>query len=263
MRIAKIKLSAVVGLSLFIGVSLTGMRRGASGGGLRSSTIAGYCTPTPEPSKFPGSNTVGPTVVADFSDGVSSDGRGPYYNGTDGVFESRTGQEGALGIFDRADTVKHIRSFSVNLNRPVPGGGGVPLGINTSGNGSGFVTQRRMVGDAVQNFMDIPVGQTDTAALMSITFHINGRMHLLQMGPLANGHCMGVKNLVHGAGTSTGTIFRASPTKWVMDLPAGSIGRLFDMQGSQPVGVPLKLPPWEHAVDKGLYYVHLHYEIGR
>ena len=215
-------------------------------------------TDAPEPCKFPGSNTVGPAVVADFSDGVSSDGRGPYNKGTDGVIDSRTGREGALTIFDRADG--NIRSFSVNLNKPVPGGGGVPLGIVSSGKPSGFVTQRGMVGDAVQNFMDIPVGQTETAALMSIAFHINGRFHLLQMGPMANGHCMGVKNLVHGTGTTSGTITRVSLTKWVMDLPAGSIGRLFDIQGAKVGPGP---PNYEHAVDKGLYYVHLHYEIGR
>jgi hypothetical protein len=178
------------------------------------------------------------------------------------VVDSRTGQEGTLTIFDRTDTVRNIRSFSVNLNKPVPGGGGVPLGIVSSGNPSGFVTQRRMVGNAVQNFMNIPVGQTEKAAMMHIAFYINGRFHVFQMGPQPSGHCMGVRNLVHGAGTSTGTIFRASETKWVMDLPAGSIGRLFDIQGEQSI-VRGGRPNNEHAVDKGLYYVHLRYEIGR
>jgi hypothetical protein len=99
---------------------------------------------------------------------------------------------------------------------------------------------------------NIRVGQTVTAAQMNVTFHINGRTHLLQMGPQPNGHCHnGGTTLVNGTGTSSGTIYRASPTKWVMNLPAGSVGRLFDVENTP-----------EHAVDKGLYHVRLHYEIG-
>jgi hypothetical protein len=263
MQVATIKGSAVIGLSVVIGVGLIAMAGHASGGGTsESSTSAGHWAPTSEPCEFPGSNTVGPTIVADFSDGVSSDGRGPYVRGQDGVIDSRAGQEGALTIFDRADSVRNIRSFSVNLNKPVPGGGGVPLGIANSGNPSGFITQRGMVGDAVQNLMDIPVGQTEKAAMMHIAFHINGRGYLLQMGPQASGHCIGGKNLVHGTGTSRGTITRVSATKWAMDLPEGSIGRLFDMQSPQRQPGERPQSNNEHAVDKGLYYVHLHYEIG-
>jgi hypothetical protein len=39
---------------------------------------------------------------------------------------------------------------------------------------------------------------------------------------------------------------------WVMDLPAGSVGRLFDLSSTT-----------QYAVDKGLYYLRLHYEIGK
>jgi hypothetical protein len=189
---------------------------------------------------------------------VSSDGRGPYRKGEGGVTDIKAGGEGVLDAI--SDTVRNVRSLTVNVSKPVPGGGGVPLGIVTSR--GGLMTQRVMVGDTAQNLVDIAVGQTVPAGLMSVTFFINGRLHLLQMGPVPHGHCMGglVRNLVHGTGTSTGTIFRASQTKWVMDLPAKSVGRLFDMQ---PDGLPLTrtLYRWEHAADKGLYYVQLHYEI--
>lgn len=40
-------------------------------------------------------------------------------------------------------------------------------------------------------------------------------------------------------------------TKWAVDVPAGSIGRLFDIYNTD-----------QYAVDKGLYYTELHYEIG-
>ena len=257
MNVASTRGSAVFGLSLFIGLAVTGMARSASvGGGVGSCTSASYCTPAPQDCTFPGPNPVWPTVVADLPDGVSSDGRGPYLLGKDGVVDSRAGAEATLGIW--GDTVRNVRSVTVNLSKPVPGGGGVPLGINT---GTGrFITQRGMIGDTVQNMTDIAVGQTERAAMMSAMFSINGRLHVLQVGPQAIGHCTGGKNLVHGTGTSSGTIFRATQTKWVMDIPAGSVGRLFDIQLSDCTSCCCG---WDHAVDKGLYYVHLHYEIGR
>lgn len=261
MRVQTITGSAAIGLSLLIGLAMTGISRSAiGGGGSESCTSASSCTPTPSKCTFPGPDSVGPTVVADLPDGVSSDGRGPYLKGRDGVIDSRTGTEATLTIYDRTDTVRNVRSFTVNLSKPVPHSGGVPRGTITSRNPSGFVTQRGMVGDTVQNLIDIDVGHKEQAAQMNVSFHINGRFHVLQMGPQANGHCMGGVSLVHGTGTSSGTISRVSRTKWVMDLPAGSVGRLFDIQGSQPVG--LARPSWDHAVDKGLYYVRLHYEIG-
>ena len=81
------------------------------------------------------------------------------------------------------------------------------------------------------------------------TIRINGRFHVLQMGPFGN--CHTDANRVNGAGTSSGDVYRAGETKWVIDLPAGSIGRLFDLYNTT-----------QYAVDKGLYYVRLHYEIG-
>ena len=104
-----------------------------------------------------------------------------------------------------------------------------------------------MAGDTLQNLHDIPVGKTVTAAQMNVGFDLNGRAHILQMGPQSFGVCHGTPG--HGTGTSSGTIYRASLTKWVMDLPAGSAGRLFDLEGG--------------PLDKGLFYVRLHYEIGR
>jgi hypothetical protein len=201
--------------------------------------------------QFPSREFDGSAIVSDRTDGVSSDGRGPYIKGKGGVVDSRAGSEGALTLYDATGTPFNSRTFSVNLSKPVPGGGGVPLGTLTSNvNGSGFITQRGMVGDTVQNLTDIAVGQTVTAAQMNIDLRIAGRFHVLQMGPQAHGHCMTNKNRVHGNGSSSGTITRASPTRWAMDLPAGSIGRLWDTEDGH-----------ERAVDKGLYYVQLHYEI--
>jgi hypothetical protein len=58
-----------------------------------------------------------------------------------------------------------------------------------------------------------------------------------------------VPSAVFGTGTSSGTIYRASATKWVIDLPGS-------------VGVSSISNTDEYAVDKGLYDTQLHYEIG-
>lgn len=195
---------------------------------------------------------VGTTVVADLSDGVSSDGRGPYiHQGTDGTgtVSAVTGIA-VLGIGKANDSIRNPRKLTVNLTHPVPGGGGVPLGIITDGNDNGIVVERQKVRDTLPRVSDIPVGQTVTAAQLNVAFHLNGRVYLLQMGPQPYGHCHSGPNLVNGTGTSPGTIYRASRAKWVFDLPAGSVGRLFDLSNTKA-----------HAVDKGLYFVHLHFEI--
>ena len=245
------KTLAVIGISLVMVVGCARMARtGASGelptcsGWSDCNAGGGICTVS-DTTRF-----AGPTVVSDLSDGVSSDGRGPYIPGTEGVLGSGVGFSGGMGIVSP-------RTLTVNLNHPVPGGGGARLGIITDATNSvprrwiGLGTQWKRVVDDPQNFHNIPVGQTVTAAQMNVGFHIDGRFHILQMGPQPLGHCHAGTHLVNGAGTSSGTIYRASQTKWVIDLPAGSVGRLFDLYNTT-----------RYAVDKGLYYVRLHYEIG-
>jgi hypothetical protein len=149
------------------------------------------------------------------------------------------------------DSIKNPRRYSVNLNHPVPGEGGVPLGIVTAGSYTNIEIQWYRVGDARQNLHNIAIGQTVPAGMMAVTFHIEGRFHVLQAGPLAYGHCHAAPTRVYGTGTSSGTIYRASATRWVMDLPVGSAARLFDLYNTD-----------QYAVDKGLYYTDLHFEIG-
>ena len=209
---------------------------------------------TPDTTEF-----VGPTVISDFADGVSSDGRGPYFQGAGGIVESAINTEAVLTFYYGNDTtVTDPRAFKVNLNHPVPDGGGRPLGIITQRGlgGSGILAQLPMVGDSFQNLNTIPVGRTVKAAQLNVTVKIDGRFHALQMGPQPIGHCVGGGTRVNGDGTSSGTIYRSSQTKWVVDLPSGSVGRLFELG-------PLGTHDFKLAVDKGLYYVHLHYEIGK
>lgn len=194
----------------------------------------------------------GPTVVADFADGVSSDGRGPYAPRTDGVFSMVVLGGGGLGLRSNPDSIIYSRTLRVNLNNPVPGGGGTPLGVLTSGSDDMLFAAWKRIGNAAQSLHDILVGLTVTAAQLNVSVHLGERFYVLQMGPQPLGICHTNVNRVNGAGTSTGTIYRASQTKWVIDLPAGSIGRLFDLHNTT-----------HYAVDRGLYYVRLHFEIGQ
>jgi len=198
-----------------------------------------------------GTGTVAPTVLTDYSNGASSDGRGSYIQGTDGVGYSVVTVVATLSFDKASKSVKQPRNYTVNLNNPVSGGGGVPLGTITDGNDNNIEIQWYRAGNTRQNLQNIPVGTTVTAQQIDLTFHINGRFHILQMGPQPYGHCHSAPTAVFGDGTSSGTISRTSATKWVIDLPAGSIGRLFDLYNTD-----------QYAVDKGLYYTQLHFEIG-
>jgi len=183
---------------------------------------------------------------------VSSDGRGAYVQGVDGVNATVVLWLATLEFSRASKSVKNPRAYTVNLNNPVPGGGGVSLGTITDASGDiNIEVQWYRDGNARQNMHNIPIGSTVTANQIDVTFHVNGHFHILQMGPQAYGHCHSVPTAVFGTGTSSGTIYRASATKWVIDLPAGSMGRLFDLYNTD-----------QYAVDKGLYYTQLHLEIG-
>ena len=86
------------------------------------------------------------------------------------------------------------------------------------------------------------------ARQIDVEFHIKGVVHALQVGPQPIGHCYTDGTAVHGNGTSQGTITRPDSTTWIVDLPPGSIGRLYDVKDRYP-----------HAVNKRLYYVSLRF----
>ena len=242
---------AVIGLGLFILVGCAGMAHGG-GGGLPTCSGTSDCAAGPIVCAGEDQTaSIGPTVITNSSSGLSSDGRGAYNQATDGVRYSIVIYAAVL-VLDRAEeSVKNPRTYTVNLNNPVPGGGGVPLGIVTAGSNAAIEVQWYTANNARQNLHGIPIGQTVAAEMMDVTFHINGHFHVLQAGPAAYGHCHAAPTRVDGTGTSSGTIYRASATKWVLDLPAGSVGRLFDLYNTD-----------EYAVDRGLYYTDLHVEIG-
>ncbi len=193
---------------------------------------------------------VGPVVVADLPSGVSSDGRGPYATEVGSVLMDVGPREG-VGL----SILRPPRSLTLNLTHPVAGGGGIPRGMVTDSNVRAvrgelvLQTQWKMAGDTLQSPLGIRVGDTVKAGQIAVLFHIDGRSHILQMGPQPYGTCRGA-GLLHGAGTSQGTIQRPNFGTWVVDLPAGSVGRLFDVSNGR-----------NRATDLGTYFVELHYEV--
>lgn len=193
----------------------------------------------------------GSTIISDAVGGLSSDGRGPYVTDIDGVRYSFVVLGHMNLALTEAASAGVARSLTLDLSAPVAGSGAVALGrIAIRGGSNSLYTAWERVGDHQRSLLHIPVGKTVQAAQINVSFHLDGRFHVLQMGPQALGHCHQNGTRVHGAGTSSGTIHRASPSRWVVDLPAGSVGRLFD--ASRTV---------EHAVDKGLFRVRLRYEL--
>lgn len=90
----------------------------------------------------------------------------------------------------------------------------------------------------------LPVGSAVKSALVHVDFTYHGRYYLLQLGPEALGEgCNQGGTALYGTGTTAATVARPRYNRYIVDAPAGSIGRLFDITN--------KLAG---AVNKGLYY---------
>ena len=191
-------------------------------------------------------------TLGDSSQGITSDGKGPYR--TEGNIRVVAQRPAALLMFasPATDNASH-RSIRIDLSRPVPGGKGVPLGIVVADRDLELSARYYSDPDnTAHSVLEIPLGTTVKAAQIDSAFPVNGRMHVLQMGPQPYGHCYSDGTAIHGTGTTQGTIHREADDRWIVDLPPGSIGRLFDNNLGDP-----------NAVDRGLFYISLHFIVGK
>ena len=188
---------------------------------------------------------------------VRSDDRGPYLHSVgNATVEAENAAALILTAMQNPD-VPSLRSFRIDLTRPVPRGGGTPLGVVSIDTIESRSTYLSILAQwytepnyTLHSLLDIPVGTTVRAEQLDVSFAVNGVPHVLQMGPQPMWHCLSDGTTVHGEGTSRATIYRPSASQWIVDLPPGSIGRLFDVHLLAP-----------NAVDKGLYYVSLHFAV--
>jgi len=192
-------------------------------------------------------------TLSDAPYSVTSDGLGPYRRGKSNVAVIYIGWPLVLNLLPHQFDTTVRRSIRVDLNHPVAGDIGVPLGVISADQGVEVAAQWYTETDFTSHSMlDIPVGTTVTAQQIDVGFQLHGHSHAIQVGPQPWGHCWSDGTAVYGTGTSKGTIQRTTLTQWIVDLPPGSVGRLFDIHLSSP-----------NAVNKGLYYVSLHFVIER
>jgi hypothetical protein len=187
---------------------------------------------------------------------VTSDGSGPYTFGTSNIQTVSAGRAGVMVLGGDPAVGTRRRAIRVNLNHPVSDGGGKALGVVEDSTHLEVAAQWKAepYGDRRRAHVlaDIPVGATVEAAQLDVQFHIDGVVHALQVGPQPIGHCFTDAPAISGEGTSRATISHPDEKTWIVDLPPGSIGRLYDVHLSYP-----------HAVDKGLYRVALRFVIRR
>lgn len=189
----------------------------------------------------------GGSVTATFTDAgnsVRSDGRGTYKREM-GLVVAVSQVLVVYAPRPIRDTLG-ARKIVVDLSDPVPNGGGVPHGVVREHSPEVAAQWYTETNKAQHSMLDIPVGQKVVGQQLSVVFAINGVRHALQMGPQPLGHCFSDGSTMFGEGTSKPTIERPTENQWVVDVPPGSVGRLFDIHLGEP-----------NAVNKGLYHVSL------
>ena len=209
----------------------------------------------------------GRAMLVDAASSVKSDGRGPYLSASANATVEMGASAALIFTALHHANLDSIRSFTIDLSRPTPRGGGIPLGIvrvpqlvsdSHAWPAANDSTESRSTyasilaqwftepNETLHGVSEIPLGETIQAEQLDVSFTIDGVAHVLQMGPQPMWHCYSDKPAITGAGTTRATISHPSAGRWIIDLPAGSIGRLWDVH---------LLP--SNAIDKGIFFVSL------
>lgn len=204
-------------------------------------------------------------TISDSGYSVHSDGKGPYVKDSMNVVIPGVGPVAGM-LLETTPSRLPARSFFVDLDHPVPGDIGERLGIVSADgrfpgkfNPSGTSPRNELVAHANTDWdekqhplSEIPLGVSVQLDQIDLDFYINGVLHILQMGPQPYGHCQAGGTAVFGDGTTRGSFSHPDADHWVIDLPPGSVGRLFANQSGDAT-----------AVNRGLYYVSLHIVLQR
>lgn len=190
--------------------------------------------------------------VMDVATAVRSDGLGPYFHGADSI---QVWQGAMLNLElagprgdGRATALKTMRtlrrSLLIDLSRPVPSSGAVPLGVIRDNETDvhmayAHVHRRNMISIATLDPTDTIVN----SERVEFQFRIAGEPHQLQMGEWTAGEFIEGVPQVHGTGTSSARIAHRDLGTWTVSAPPGSMARLWNLND------PLK------PVDRGLYFL--------
>lgn len=225
-------------------VPCTGPGGEVHGGGPVCGSGRNLCTSGRSPAGLAGTLSDGPYTVR-------SDG-GAYLPGERNVFSAGASGSASLLLADQFTAPSERRAFRIDLDHPAPAEGGTRKGIVRADNNALVLAQLDVGADRrLQSMTAIPVGASVPAAQIAVEFPIDGAVHVLQAGPQPVGHCFSDPTAIHGRGTSVGTITRSDSSTWVIELPPGSVARLFDVRNRYP-----------YAIDKGLYLVSLRLTLG-
>jgi hypothetical protein len=199
---------------------------------------------------------------------LRTDGSGPYRHGDRGVVGVSnlgiilcTDQRTCSTLPERAPTDAAKRALVLDLGSPVLDSGAKDLGV-IHAHGASFCAfwgqdkTRRVVnngreGPMIRIVSDIDVGANVESQRIEIRFFLNGAQHILQFGPWTAGQYQPRQGAFNGQGTTTGTIFRVSETKWRVQSGPDSVGRLWNNRDPA------------HPVDLGLYRFSYRVEFDR
>jgi hypothetical protein len=185
-------------------------------------------------------------ATTDLSAGLplAADDKGTYSDAVDGV-DTFIKHSLKLAMYEPqpfrpTTTARHLL---VDLSRPVPGSGAVPLGVRSTGREFKVYWYQDSNG-MVRTVHAIPLGATVASDRADILLDIDGRAHRLTMGRWRTPYCDAEKG-IGGSGTTEVTIRRLGQEEYTADTPIGGIARLWDVSGRAPK-------------DRGLYYFGFH-----
>ena len=201
---------------------------------------------------------------------VADDGRGPYTHDVDGVRASTVNTGVQLYPYTPSGRAPQ-RSLKVDLRRPVSPQTQTNFGVIDRPDSNFRVHWKQDdAAKVITGILEMPIGATVESQRVEASVMLEGRQHVLRFGSLDVGVCWNVAP-VAGQGTTNAVVTRKSETEWVVDLPRGSIGRLWDLNANPTdtttlFNLPTAPAPAASsrvATDRGLYYADVNVVIRR
>lgn len=201
--------------------------------------------------------------------GISDDGRGGYTDGVDGVQSTLANAGVRVYPFTPSSSTQQ-RTLKIDLSKPVDMRSQSNYGvIDRSDSNFRVHWKQDDTAKVITGILEMPIGMTVKSQRVEASVMLDGRQHVLRFGNLDTGVCWTAIRTT-GEGTTEASVTRTSDTEWFLDLPPGSVGRLWDLKNTatettQLFEVPTSTAGQSNgdAIDKGRYYVDVHAVIRR
>jgi hypothetical protein len=199
-------------------------------------------------------------VIVDGTHNLSSDGKGAYRTGVDGVaawldltrwpqmsfdicidwpFANHPGANAATA--PKPAGVPGSRTLVHRMTDPVPGGGGEPLGVFDGRHGND-VAISKPVTPTVRSFLDMAIGSSLSPDSATVRFCNSDCSEFYNL--VFGGRSLFDKDTsINGVGTTRPSITRTSERTWTISFRPKTVGRLWKGTSRDPV-----------KRDVGLYY---------